>query len=115
MVSQKIKKSLQMAGKKKNVIGVLSSTFKDFFQSSAAGGIVLLICTALALLWANSSYSPYYFELWEQQLSLHLGKFGISKTLHHWINDGLMVIFFFMVGLEIKREIVVGELSSRLE
>jgi NhaA family Na+:H+ antiporter len=94
------------------VIETISQTFKDFIQSSTSGGIVLLACTVLALLWANSFYAPSYFALWENHFSLGIGDVVLSKTLHHWINDGLMVIFFFMVGLEIKREILVGELAS---
>lgn len=101
-----------MALQPKKVIGALSQTFKDFAQSSAAGGIVLLVCTIVALAWANSPYAASYFALWKNHVSVGIGDWTLSKTLHHWINDGLMVIFFFMVGLEIKREMLVGELAS---
>lgn len=97
---------------KKKIVTALSETFKDFFQSNTAGGIVLVICTAVALLWANSPLSGTYFSLWEEHVSIGIGGTSLSKSLLHWINDGLMVIFFFLVGLEIKREILVGELSS---
>ena len=73
---------------------------------------MLLVCTVIALVWANSPWSDSYFSLWEEHLSVSVGNTALSKTLLHWINDGLMVIFFFFVGLEIKREILVGELSS---
>lgn len=101
-----------MARQPNRVIETISQTFKEFIRSSTSGGIVLLVCTVLALLWANSSYAHTYFALWENHLTIGVGDFVLSKTLHHWINDGLMVIFFFMVGLEIKREILVGELAS---
>jgi NhaA family Na+:H+ antiporter len=97
--------------RKKRSAGI-SESFKDFFHSSASGGIVLLVFTAAALLWANSPWSEQYFALWEEHFSIGIGSAVLSKTLLHWINDGLMVIFFFFVGLEIKREILVGELSS---
>jgi NhaA family Na+:H+ antiporter len=96
----------------KKIASMLSESFKDFFRSSTSGGIVLLVCTAIALLWANSPWSENYFAVWEENISIGVGNFALSKTLLHWINDGLMVIFFFFVGLEIKREILVGELSS---
>jgi NhaA family Na+:H+ antiporter len=96
----------------RKLASILSETFNDFFQSNTSGGIVLLMCTAIALLWANSPLSNSYFSLWEEHLSIGVGDFVLSKTLLHWINDGLMVVFFFFVGLEIKREILVGELSS---
>ena len=86
--------------------------FQDFAAAEAAGGIVLLACTALALGWANSPWSASYFHLWERSLSIGFEGAQLTKTLHHWINDGLMVVFFFLVGLEIKREMRVGELAS---
>ncbi len=64
------------------------------------------------MVWANSSAAESYFHLWEMKAGFVLGDFEFKKSLHHWINDGLMAIFFFVVGLEIKREILVGELSS---
>ena len=86
--------------------------FQEFAAAESAGGIVLLACTALALGWANSPWSPSYFHLWEHSLSVGFEGGQLIKTLHHWINDGLMVVFFFLVGLEIKREMRVGELAS---
>lgn len=98
--------------RKKNVIGVLLDPFQRFLRVESAGGIVLMFFTLLALVWANSPYGHLYHKLWESQLSLSLGHFTLSKPIHHWINDGLMAIFFFVVGLEIKREMIAGELSS---
>ncbi len=96
----------------KKIASILSESFNDFFHSNTSGGIVLLVFTTIALVWANSSWSENYFALWEKHVSIGVGSVALSKTLLHWINDGLMVIFFFFVGLEIKREILVGELSS---
>jgi len=84
-----------------------------FFKIESSGGIVLVITTLLAMIWANSPFAGTYFKIWEEKLTIGLGSFTLEKTLVHWINDGLMVIFFFVVGLEIKREILIGELSSR--
>lgn len=94
------------------IISKMSGTFSAFFRSNTSGGIVLVLCAAAALIWSNSPWSRYYVELWEQQVSIGIGTLQLSKPLLHWINDGLMVIFFFFVGLEIKREMLVGELSS---
>lgn len=86
--------------------------FHEFAAAESAGGVVLLACTAVALAWANSPWSESYFNLWERSLSVGFDGAALTKTLHHWINDGLMVVFFFLVGLEIKREMRVGELAS---
>ena len=86
--------------------------FHEFTAAESAGGIVLLACTAVALGWANSPWNASYFSLWERSLSVGFEGAQLTKTLHHWINDGLMVVFFFLVGLEIKREMRIGELAS---
>ena len=85
---------------------------QEFIHKAASGGIVLMIFTAIALEWANSPWPDSYFRLWETHLSISIGGFELNKSLIHWINDGLMTIFFFVVGLEIKREVMVGELKS---
>ncbi len=87
--------------------------FQQFFATSAAGGLVLLACTAVALFWANSSWAPFYHHLLETPFTIGAPSFGLTLPLHAWVNDGLMAVFFFVVGLEIKREVLVGELSSR--
>ncbi len=87
---------------------VLLRPFMRFFQMEAAGGIVLLACAAVALVWANSPWSESYHELWSQYVRIG----PLNMSLGHWINDGLMVVFFLLVGLEIKQEVVLGELSS---
>lgn len=86
--------------------------FQEFFRVEASSGIILLAATVIALAWANSPWAESYFALWETKFTVFLGDFGLSKDLLHWINDGLMAVFFFVVGLEIKREILIGELSS---
>ncbi len=72
----------------------------------------MLLCTAVALAWANSPWAESYWHLWETEIIIRLGALEISHPLHFWINDGLMAIFFLLVGAEIKREFLVGELSS---
>jgi Na+:H+ antiporter, NhaA family len=86
--------------------------FQDFSNKQSSGGILLIIATAVALIWANSPWGESYVALWHTKLTVGVGDFSISKDLTHWINDGLMAVFFLVVGLEIKREVLVGELSS---
>ncbi|MFZ2323478.1 MAG: Na+/H+ antiporter NhaA [Ignavibacteriaceae bacterium] len=90
----------------------LLSPLQQFLHAEASGGILLIIFTIVALVWANSPLAETYHNLWHTNLSIDIGGLGLNYSLHHWINDGLMVIFFFVVGLEIKRELLVGELSS---
>lgn len=78
----------------------------------ASGGILLLVATAAALIWANSPWAASYTSLWQTKLTVGAGDFVLSKPILLWINDGLMAVFFFVVGLEIKREFLVGELAS---
>src|SRR5919106_662246 len=86
--------------------------FQDFANKQSSGGILLIIAAAVALIWANSPWGECYAALWHTKLTVGVGGFSVSKDLTHWINDGLMAVFFFVVGLEIKREVLVGELSS---
>jgi NhaA family Na+:H+ antiporter len=90
----------------------LVSPLLEFARIEAAGGILLLICTAVAIAWANSPWRGSYFDLWHMPVAIEIGSFRLSESLAHWVNDGLMAIFFFVVGLEIKRELLVGELAS---
>ncbi len=84
-----------------------------FISKSSTGGIVLIISAVVAIIMANSPWSQWYHQLWEHKISFGLDdSFQLNKSLHHWINDGLMAIFFFVIGLELKREIVAGELSN---
>jgi NhaA family Na+:H+ antiporter len=86
--------------------------FQQFFRTEAAGGVLLLVCALVALVWANTPWAASYFALWSTVVTAGFGSFEISKPLLLWINDGLMAIFFFVVGLEIKREVLMGELGS---
>ncbi|MDA0988995.1 MAG: Na+/H+ antiporter NhaA [Chloroflexi bacterium] len=85
---------------------------QEFVHGQASSGIVLLASAVVALVWANSLWSDAYNDLWHTEISFQVGAFDLSKTLVHWINDGVMVVFFFVIGLEIKRELLIGELSS---
>jgi NhaA family Na+:H+ antiporter len=85
----------------------------QFTQVEAAGGIVLLVAAAIAVIWANSPWFESYYTLFNTHIEVDLVLVHIDESLKHFINDGLMAVFFFVVGLEIKRELVVGELNSR--
>lgn len=84
-----------------------------FLSIEAASGVVLLGTAVLALLWANSPWRDLYVEVWHTSIGLHVGGWRFDRDLHFWINDGLMTIFFFVVGLEIRRELHRGELSDK--
>ena len=86
--------------------------FEEFIHQETTSGILLMICTVTALIIANSVLAENYQHLLHAPLSVSIGQWQIEKTLHHWINDGLMALFFFVVGLEIKRETLVGELAD---
>jgi Na+:H+ antiporter, NhaA family len=84
----------------------------DFLHTEAAGGVALGAAALVALAWANSPWDESYHDLWTTHFSMTLGRHEIDLDLRHWINDGLMALFFFVVGLEIKRELVEGELRD---
>lgn len=87
-----------------------TAPFLRFVRIEAMAGATLLICVGVALVLANSDGSEHYFSLWETQVGLSFGNIEYSRSLQHWINDGLMTLFFFVVALELKREMVLGEL-----
>ena len=91
---------------------LIARPIRSFLDTESAGGIVLLGAAGIALLWANSPWSGSYESFWHTEISVTIGSFEVSEDLLHWVNDGLMVIFFFVVGLEIKRELVAGELNE---
>lgn len=93
-------------------INIILNPLSRFMGNQSSAGIVLFICALAALIWANSPLAHVYHELWHVEFSIGFGENVISNSLHHWINDGLMAMFFFVVGLELKREIIGGELSS---
>ena len=94
------------------MIKKLSKPFKWFFQLEAASGLILLIAAIIALVISNSHFSDLYFSTLEQYLFIGINEFGLKLSVHHWINDLLMAVFFFFVTLEIKREFIQGELSN---
>lgn len=91
---------------------VLLTPFQKFVKIESFSGILLLFATIIALVWANSPFSDYYQSLWQYKLGFTSESFELSKPLILWVNDGLMAIFFFLIGLEIKREFLIGELNS---
>ncbi|MDE0250085.1 MAG: Na+/H+ antiporter NhaA [Gammaproteobacteria bacterium] len=91
---------------------VLVSTIRDFIRLESAGGILLLVTAVLAMVVANSPLSGLYGQFLDTTIAVQVGTLVISKPFLLWVNDGLMAIFFFLIGLEIKREIVEGELST---
>ena len=92
--------------------GRTTGAFQRFFHSEAAGSVLLLLFTGVALAWANSPWSDLYDRMLHAPIGLSVGGWSFSMSAAHWVNDGLMAIFFFVVGLEIKREILVGQLST---
>jgi len=86
--------------------------FEMFFKHESAGGIALLITAVIAMVWANSPWAELYESVFDTHITIGYGKYSLTEPLRLWINDGLMAVFFFVVGLEIKRELMVGELSS---
>ena len=94
------------------MIGVLTKPFKYFFKLESASGLVLLFAAAIALIISNSDYDTIYFGTLKKYISIGFGSFSLKLSVIHWINDVLMTVFFFLVSLEIKRELVQGELSN---
>ncbi len=97
---------------KTHPIEMLAASFRKFLRLESSSGILLLAAMAAALAWANSPWSEAYFHILEFPVGFRMGGFAYSHSLHHWINDGLMTVFFLVVGLEIKREMVAGELAG---
>ena len=89
----------------------LRQPFDALLGAQTAGGVLLLLSAVAAMIWANSSAAESYHHLWEQRVVVGTASWRFDMSLHHWINDGLMAMFFFVVGLELKREMVAGELS----
>ncbi|MFC1225736.1 Na+/H+ antiporter NhaA [Pedobacter sp. BG31] len=96
----------------KTTIEKIMAPVSRFIHLEYTSGIVLLISVVIAITWANSSFHDFYEHLWHINFSVGFDKFLLSQPLHIWINDGLMAIFFFVIGLELKREFMEGELSS---
>jgi len=105
-MKEKIKPVLKPVNKK------LTKLFTEFFESERSSGVVLILCTLIAIVVANSSFGKSYVDFWHTKLGLETGGIALNLSLEHWVNDGLMAIFFLLIGLEIEREIYIGELSD---
>lgn len=102
-----------MAKRSSDIVDVIVAPFQRFIKIESSSGVLLIIATLIALFWANSPLSYLYYDIFNFKLTIQFGDFfELHKPLILWINDGLMAIFFFVVGLEIKREVLLGELSS---
>jgi len=102
-----------MNAKRSTFTTTIQSSFVEFFQRSTSTGIIILVASALAMLWTNSPFRGSYEALRHQPIEIVLSSLHLEFSFEHFVNDGLMVLFFLVVGLEIKRELLVGELSSR--
>jgi NhaA family Na+:H+ antiporter len=94
------------------VARLVARPLQRFLHVEAASGVLLLLATVVALVWANCPWQDSYATFWDTELLVQVGSFEVVKDLHQFVNDGLMAVFFFVVGLEIKRELVVGDLST---
>jgi NhaA family Na+:H+ antiporter len=90
----------------------LTTLFIGFVESEQASGIILIFCTIASIVIANSIFGKAYAEFWHTEIGFEVGSFGLKHGLEYWINDGLMAIFFLLIGLEIERELYIGELSD---
>ncbi|QEC53214.1 sodium/proton antiporter (NhaA family) [Anseongella ginsenosidimutans] len=91
---------------------VILKPFLKFLRTEQASGVILICCTVFSIIMANSGAGEGYLEFWETHIGIYAGAFSLDHSILHWINDGLMAIFFLVVGMEIKREVAQGELSS---
>ena len=90
----------------------LTKLFLEFFKSEQASGIVLILCTTTSIIIANSYFGKEYSDFWHTKVGFETGSIALKYSIEHWINDGLMAVFFLLIGLEIERELYVGELSD---
>ncbi len=91
---------------------IFLTPFQKFTKAESSAGILLFGATIIALIWANSPYGAFYESLWQYELGISFQEFELKKPLILWINDGLMAIFFFLIGLELKRELLIGEIDT---
>jgi NhaA family Na+:H+ antiporter len=104
---------MELRASKERIIREVQLPAQEFIRTEGIGSAVLLAAAVVALVLANSGARDAVHHLWETKISLDLGFVSVSKSFHHWVNDGLMALFFFVVGLEIKRELLHGHLSDR--
>ncbi|HCO82350.1 MAG TPA: sodium:proton antiporter, partial [Arenibacter sp.] len=91
---------------------IILTPFQKFVKIESLSGILLFSATLIAMIWANSGFSDSYNSLWQYKIGVGSETFQLTKPLILWINDGLMALFFFLIGLEIKRELLIGELNG---
>jgi len=91
---------------------ILLSSFQKFVKTESSAGMFLFGAAVIALIWANSPYGGYYESLWQYKIGISFHNLELKKSLFLWINDGLMTIFFFLIGLELKRELLIGEINT---
>ncbi|MDP3352744.1 MAG: Na+/H+ antiporter NhaA, partial [Flavobacteriaceae bacterium] len=103
---------MDVKSRSKKIKTIIITPFEKFLAIESLSGLLLFSATLIALIWANSTYGNLYQELWNYNLEFKIQDFNLSKPLILWINDGLMAIFFFLIGLEIKREVLVGEINT---
>jgi Na+:H+ antiporter, NhaA family len=96
----------------KSPIEQIFKPVSKFIHQEFTSGIILFVCVIIAIVWVNSPWADYYHHVWDTKLSIGFSDFNFNQPLHVWINDGLMAIFFFVIGLELKREFMAGELST---
>ncbi|HEY3141887.1 MAG TPA: Na+/H+ antiporter NhaA [Acidimicrobiales bacterium] len=99
-------------GSDRPIARYVAQPLNRFLHIEAAGGLLLLAATAAALIWANSPWQHTYEDVWTTSAVVRIGSLSVHENLRHWVNDGLMAVFFFVVGLEIKRELVAGDLAE---
>jgi len=90
----------------------LTKLFKEFYESEKTAGLLLIVCTAVSLILANSPFSSGYLNFWQQNIGFVTDAVNLNYPVYYWINDGLMAVFFLLIGLEIERELYIGELSD---
>jgi NhaA family Na+:H+ antiporter len=107
-------KGSQLAGRsaEQPAIAKIVYPFQRFFRAEASSGVLLIACIVIAMIWANSQWADTYVATWQTEFTIGIGSLQLSKPILLWINDGLMAIFFLVIGLEIKRELLVGELAQ---
>ena len=99
--------------RRSELLGQLSAPLRQFLATESGSALLMVSATVVALVWANSAWSGAYQALWATEGSVVLGGAGLEMDLRHWINNGLMAVFFFVIGLEVRRDLSVGELTDR--
>jgi Na+/H+ antiporter NhaA len=113
LVRATVRSREQSRARRRDLLKQLSDPLGDFLRTESGGAGLLLAAAIVALVWANSGWSDSYFRLLGTNAAVNIGSARVSMDLQHWVNDGLMALFFFIIGLEVRREIAMGELSDR--